>query len=191
MAHALAGRKVAIIAADGFEEVELTEPKAALEAAGATVHVVGLKPGTVRGYRHLEPGISIDVDVSLTSGRAEEYDALFIPGGLYNPDALRSDVGVLDFVKHFFKSGKPVGSICHGPQVLISAGLAKGRTLTAWKAIHVDLKNAGAIVRDEAVVVDGNLVTSRQPGDLEAMCPRLIEVFAGVMQETDRVAAPG
>lgn len=178
MSGELTGRKIAIIASDGFEEVELTEPRKALENAGATVHVVGLKPGKVRGYRHLEPGDPVDVDVPLTAGRAEDYDALFIPGGLYNPDALRSDQGMIDFVKHFFSSGKPVGSICHGPQVLISAGLAAGRTMTGWKAIQVDLKNAGATVRDQAVVVDGNLVTSRNPGDLEEMCPRLVEVFA-------------
>lgn len=178
MAKALAGKKVAIIAADGFEEVELTEPRSALQAAGAIVHVVGLKPGKVRGYRHLEPGDQIEVDVPLMEGSAEEYDALFIPGGLYNPDALRSDPGMIDFVKHFFRTGKPVGSICHGPQVLISAGLAHGRTMTGWKAIQVDLRNAGATVRDEAVVVDGNLVTSRNPGDLNEMCPRLVEVFA-------------
>lgn len=178
MSGELTGKKIAIIAADGFEEVELTEPRSALQKAGATVHVIGLKPGTVRGYRHLEPGESIEVDVPLTAGRADDYDALFIPGGLYNPDALRSDQGMIDFVTHFFRSGKPVGSICHGPQVLISAGLARGRTMTGWKAIQVDLKNAGATVRDEAVVVDGNLVTSRNPGDLEQMCPRLVEVFA-------------
>src|SRR3546814_176711 len=179
MTGMLAGKKVAIIASDGFEEVELTEPKAALEAAGATVHVVAEKPGTVRGYRHLEPGDQIAVDIALSPKLADRYDALFIPGGLYNPDALRTDRQVLDFVRHFFDSGKPVGAICHGPQVLISAGLTKGRTMTGWKAIQIDLTNAGAEVRDEAVVVDGGLVTSRQPGDLEEFCPKLVEVFAG------------
>lgn len=178
MTGKLAGKTVAIIASDGFEEVELTEPKAALEAAGANVHVVAPKPGTVRGYRHLEPGEEVPVDATISSDAASKYDALFIPGGLYNPDALRADQQVLDFVRHFFDAGKPVGSICHGPQVLISAGLAEGRTLTGWKAIQIDLKNAGATVRDESVVVDGNLITSRQPGDLDEMCPRLVEVFA-------------
>jgi protease I len=175
MAQSIEGRKVAILATHGFEQTELTEPQKALRNAGATVHVVSPEQGTIRGYNHLEPADQITVDRALSDAKADDYDALVIPGGLFNPDELRTNEAALRFVREFFKAGKPVGAICHGPQVLISADLVKGRTLTAVAPIRKDLTNAGANVLDEEVVTDKGLVTSRTPKDLPAFCAKLIE----------------
>ena len=159
----------------GFEQTELTEPQKALKNAGAIVHVVSPELGSIRGFQHLDPGENITVDRALSEAKADDYDALVIPGGLYNPDELRTNEAALQFVREFFKAGKPVGAICHGPQVLISADLVKGRTLTAVTPIRVDLTNAGANVLDQEVVTDKGLVTSRTPKDLPAFCAKLIE----------------
>jgi protease I len=175
MAQSIEGRKVAILATHGFEQTELTEPQKALRNAGATVHVVSPEQGTIRGYNHLEPADQVTVDRVLSDAKADDYDALVIPGGLFNPDELRTNEAALRFVREFFKAGKPVGAICHGPQVLISADLVKGRTLTAVAPIRKDLTNAGANVLDEEVVTDKGLVTSRTPKDLPAFCAKLIE----------------
>jgi protease I len=175
MAQSIEGRKVAILATHGFEQTELTEPQKALKNAGATVHVVSPEQGSIRGFQHLDPGENVTVDRALSEAKADDYDALVIPGGLYNPDELRTNEAALQFVREFFKAGKPVGAICHGPQVLISAGLVKGRTLTAVTPIRVDLTNAGANVLDQEVVTDKGLVTSRTPKDLPAFCAKLIE----------------
>jgi protease I len=166
---------MAILATDGFEESELFSPKGAVEAAGGTVEVISLKPGDIQGFRHMEKGRSIHVDKTLEEANAEDYDAILIPGGLFNPDRLRTDKGALKFASSFVNSRKPVFAICHGPQVLISAGVARGRKMTAVKAVQTDLENAGADVKDEPVVVDHGLVTSRTPDDLEAFNAKIVE----------------
>ncbi|WP_037458061.1 type 1 glutamine amidotransferase domain-containing protein [Skermanella stibiiresistens] len=178
MAQSIEGRKVAILATHGFEQAELTEPQKALKRAGATVHVVSPEKGSIRGYQHLEKGDEVAVDKVLAEAKADDYDALVIPGGLFNPDELRTNEAALKFVRDFFTAGKPVGAICHGPQVLISADLVKGRTLTAVAPIRKDLSNAGATVLDQEVVTDKGLVTSRTPKDLPAFCAKLIEEIA-------------
>ena len=174
----LDGKRVAIVATDGFEEVELTQPKQALEEAGARVEVVSPKGGQIQGVRHMEKGQSVKVDRELGAAKPDDYDALMLPGGLANPDALRQDEKVLAFVRHFFEAGKPVAAICHGPQILISADLVRGRTMTSWEAVQKDLQNAGATVKDEPVVVDKGLVTSRKPDDIPQFNAKMIEEFA-------------
>ena len=185
----LDGKRVAIVATDGFEEVELTQPKQALEEAGARVEVVSPKGGQIQGVRHMEKGQSVNVDRELSQAKPDEYDALMLPGGLANPDALRQDERVLAFVRHFFEAGKPVAAICHGPQVLISADLVRGRTMTSWEAVQKDLQNAGATVRDEPVVVDKGLVTSRKPDDIPQFNAKMIEEFAEGRHDAQRRSA--
>ncbi|HKK29940.1 MAG TPA: type 1 glutamine amidotransferase domain-containing protein [Alphaproteobacteria bacterium] len=174
MSKSLEGKKVAILATNWFEQSELTEPKTALEEAGATVDVVSPERGEIKGARHDQPGDTVCVDKPLEEARPEDYDALMLPGGVFNPDQLRTQEAVLSFVRHFFEAAKPVGAICHGPQVLISAGVVRGRTMTSYPSIRVDLSNAGAEVVDQEVVVDGNLITSRRPDDLPAFNKSLI-----------------
>nr|WP_084397981.1 type 1 glutamine amidotransferase domain-containing protein [Henriciella aquimarina] len=169
------GKTLAILATDGFEEVELTSPKEAMENAGAKTVVVSLKSGEIQANQHREHGIKVKVDKTLDEVKAEDFDALLIPGGLFNPDALRVEQKALDFASAFFEQKKPVFAICHGPQVLISAGLVSGRQMTGFKAIQQDLKNAGALVSDEQVVVDEGLVTSRNPDDLPAFNRKIVE----------------
>ncbi|HVI28767.1 type 1 glutamine amidotransferase domain-containing protein [Hansschlegelia sp.] len=189
MANRLDGRKIAILATDGFEQVELTEPMKALKEAGATVTVVSPSSGSIKGFKHDKPGDEVNVDQELSSADASAFDGLMIPGGLFNPDALRRDQTALAFAKAFFDAGKPVAAICHGPQVLISAGLVKGRKMTGFEAIQIDLKNAGAIVSDEAVVVDRGLVTSRKPDDIPAFNAKMVEQFAEGRHAGQRSAA--
>lgn len=169
------GKTVAILATDGFEQVELTSPKSAIEAAGGETVLVSPEQGTIEANKHREQGSTFEVDVALEEAAAKDYDALLIPGGLFNPDALRVNEHALKFVTDFFTQDKPVFSICHGPQVLISADLVKGRKMTGYQAIQRDLEHAGAIVRDEPVVVDAGLVTSRNPDDLDAFNERVVE----------------
>jgi protease I len=175
MALKAEGKKMAILATDGFEESELFSPKSAIEAAGGSVEVVSLKPGDIQGFRHMEKGRTIHVDRTLDEADEQDYDAILIPGGLFNPDRLRTDKDALKFAASFISHRKPVFAICHGPQVLISAGLVEGRTMTAVKAVQRDLANAGADVKDEPVVVDHGLVTSRTPDDLEAFNRKIVE----------------
>lgn len=170
-------RRVAILAADGFEQAELEEPMIALEEAGARVSIVSPHGGTIQGMHHADKGEQFDVDLLLEDARVEDFDALLLPGGLMNPDELRATPAAVDFVRAFGAAGKPIGSICHGPWVLIEAGLVKGRRLTSWPAIQTDIKNAGGDWVDEEVVVDNGLVTSRNPGDIPAFNARLIEEF--------------
>ena len=193
MAGKLDGKKVAILVADGFEQVEMTNPREALDAAGAETKIVSLKSGQIQGMNHMERGDKFDVDLTLDDARPEEFDALMIPGGLYNPDALRSNEGALDFARQFFKAGKPVAAICHGPQVLISADLVRGRKMTSWPAIKVDMRNAGARWVDEEVVVDNGLVSSRKPDDIPAFNNKMIEEFGEGRHEAmaGRAAAAG
>lgn len=174
----LEGKRVAILATDGFEQVELTKPREALQNAGADVEIVSPKKGAIQGFRHFDKGDEISVDRSLEDALNVDYDALVIPGGLFNPDQLRVNDKALQFTRHFFDAGKPVAAICHGPWVLVNAKVVEGRELTAVKTIHVDLKNAGAKVADREVVVDNGLVTSRTPDDLPAFCSKIVEEFA-------------
>jgi protease I len=177
MPNKLSGKKVAILAADGFEEVELTKPKKALEEAGAKTAVISIKSGEIQGMNHADKGEKVAVDLTLDNAEPEDFDALVIPGGLMNPDTLRSTPEALEFTRHFFREGKPVAAICHGPWVLIDAGVVGGRTLTSWPAIKTDVRNAGGNWVDEEVVVDNGLVTSRKPDDIPAFNEKMIEEF--------------
>lgn len=174
----ISGKKVAILATHGFEESELTSPRDALKAAGATVHVVSPESGELQAFKHLEKGIKVGVDKVLAQARAEDYDALMLPGGLFNPDQLRTNKDALAFVQAFLKAGKPVAAICHAPWILADAGALKGRKVTSVPTIRKDIENAGATWVDEEVVVDNGIVTSRTPKDLEAFNAKLIEEIA-------------
>lgn len=176
--QSLTGKKVAILVTNGFEQVELTEPKAALEKAGATAQIVSPEKRHVKGWKMTDWGDSFDVDVALAKASPDDFDALLLPGGVMNPDTLRGDEDAVRFIKHFVTSSKPIAAICHGPWTLIEAGAVAGRTMTSYSSIKTDLKNAGANWIDEAVVVDRGLVTSRNPGDLKAFNARMIEEFA-------------
>ena len=189
MAHDLSGKKIAILATDGFEQSELAEPKRALEQAGATVHIVAPKTGEIRGWQHTDWGDAFPVDVGLGQARAEDYHGLVLPGGQINPDKLRLEPEAVAFVRAFFEAGKPVGAICHGPWLLIEAEVVRGRTVTSYASIRTDLKNAGANWVDREVVVDQGLVTSRNPGDLEAFNAKIIEEFAEGRHEGQRRSA--
>ncbi len=189
MNQELLNKRVAILAADGFEQVELEKPKQALEEAGATVSIVSPAGDTIQGMHHADKGDKFDVDLLLEHAKPEEFDALLIPGGLMNPDTLRATPAALDFTRAFFAAGKPVAAICHGPWVLIDAGVVRGRMLTSWEAIQTDVKNAGGNWVDEEVVVDNGLVTSRKPADIPAFNRKMIEEFAeGVHPRQARVA---
>jgi protease I len=174
----LNGKKVAILVADGFEQVELTKPQQALEEAGAETIIVSPAQGKVKGWNHTEWGDELPVDLALDQADAEDFDALLLPGGVMNPDKLRRQPKALKFVKAFFDAGKPVAAICHGPWTLIDAGVAQGRHMTSYETIQTDLKNAGVRWEDREVVVDGNLVTSRKPDDIPAFNKAMIEAFA-------------
>lgn len=174
----LSGKTVAVLAADGFEQIELTEPMKALKAAGAEVHIVSPKSGEIQGFNHFDKGDRFKVDRTLQETDASAYDAILMPGGAQSPDQLRIDEDALTFVRAFFDAGKPVAAICHAPWILIDAGVAEGRRLTSYKTIRTDLRNAGAEVVDEEVVVDDGLVTSRDPDDLPAFCAKMVEEFA-------------
>ena len=178
MPQSLSGKTVAILATDGFEQVELTEPMKALKAAGATVEIVSLKSGEIQGFNHFDKGDTFRVDRTLDETDPSRYEALMLPGGAHNPDQLRVEDKALAFVRAFFDASKPVAAICHAPWLLIDAGVAEGRKLTSYKTIRTDLKNAGAEVVDEEVVVDDGLVTSRDPDDLPAFCAKMVEEFA-------------
>jgi len=176
--HDLAGKRVAILVADGFEQVELDQPRAALDQAGATTQVISPARGRVKGMNHHEPAAGAKVDVALASARPEDYDALLLPGGVANPDALRQEKAAVQFVRAFFDAGKPVAAICHGPQVLIEADVVRGRKLTSFPSVKTDLKNAGAEWVDEVVVVDQGLVTSRKPDDIPRFNEKMLEEIA-------------
>jgi protease I len=177
MAGKLDGKTIAILATDGVEQVELLSPRDALIQAGARVEVISPEGGEIQGFDHLTPDKKINSDKSLGQVRAEDYDGLVLPGGVANPDQMRTEKSVQDFIRGFFDAGKPVGAICHAPWLLIDAGVVRGRKLTSYKTIRLDLKNAGAEVVDQEVVVDKGLVTSRSPDDLPAFNAKLIEEF--------------
>jgi protease I len=175
--------RVAAVAADGFEQVELTVPLKALKRAGARVHVVSLHPSAIRGMNHMVPGKKVDVDRTILEVDPDEYDALLLPGGMISPDALRQSDEVLAFVQHFDRARKPIAVICHGPWLLISAGLASGRQLTSWPGIRDDVRNAGAIWSDDPLVEDGNWISSRGPQDLPVFVDAMLAHFADAAPE--------
>ena len=173
----LKGKRVAIVAADMVERVELIEPRKALQDVGAETELISLKPGEIKTFNHFAPAESETVDKAVEEVDASEYDALMIPGDVGNPDQLRGDENMVAFVRDFFEQGKPVAAICHAPWVLIDAGVVRGRTMTSWPTVGTDLRNAGANWVDKEVVVDGGLVTSRKPDDIPAFNKKMIEEF--------------
>ncbi|GAB4181438.1 MAG: type 1 glutamine amidotransferase domain-containing protein [Wenzhouxiangellaceae bacterium] len=177
MTKKLAEKKIAILATDGFEQVELTEPMKAVREAGATAEIVSLKSGTIQGFNHTEKGHAFTVDKTLDEVTASDYNALILPGGVHNPDTLRTDEKAVTFVRDFFKQHKPVSAICHGPWLLVEADVLKDRTVTSWPSVKTDIINAGGRWVDEAVVVDEGLTTSRKPDDLAAFCAKTVEEF--------------
>ncbi len=179
MSNELQGKKIAILAADGVEKVELEQPRAAMRQAGAQVEVLSPKAGEIEARNHdLELAGRFAVDRAVSDASVDEFDGLVLPGGTVNPDKLRLDSSAVAFVREFVNSGKPVAAICHGPVTLVEAGVAVGRTLTSYPSIRTDLRNAGAHVVDEEVVVDGNLISSRSPSDLPAFCATIVRQFA-------------
>jgi protease I len=168
-------KRIAILAADGFEQSELQEPMLALEEAGATVSIVSPNPKTIQGMRHADKGDEFEVDIPLEDAKPAEFDALLLPGGLMNPDELRSTAAAVKFVRAFADAGKLIAAICHGPWVLIEAGLVNGRRLTSWPAIQTDIRNAGGIWVDKEVVVSKRIITSRKPDDIPAFNDKIIE----------------
>jgi protease I len=178
MADELSGRKVAFLATDMFEQVELTEPWKAVEEAGGTPELVSLEEGEIQGFNHYDKADTFTVDRTVEEASVEDYDALVIPGGVGNPDAMRMDENAVRFVREFFDAGKPMAVICHGPWMLVESGVVRGRTVTSWPSIETDIRNAGGTWVDKEVVVDEGLVTSRKPDDLPAFCAKLVEEFA-------------
>lgn len=178
MSQELEDCKVAILVAEGFEQSELTEPRKALEAAGAKTSIVSNAKSAVRGWKHFDKADEFKVDVELDQAKPHEFDALLLPGGVVNPDQLRMIPQAVQFVREFFDAGKPVAAICHGPWTLIEADAVRGKKVTSWPSLKTDLKNAGAVWVDAETVVDDQLVTSRKPDDLPAFNRKMIEVFA-------------
>jgi protease I len=178
MGNELRNKRVAALVENGFEQSELLEPKEALEAAGAQVDVVSPQSGKVKGWKHTDWGQEVAVDRDLAEVKADEYDALLLPGGVMNPDRLRMNSQAVAFVKAFADTGKPIAAICHGPWTLIEAGAVQGRTMTSWPSLQSDLRNAGAHWVDQEVVTDNGLVTSRKPDDIPAFNRKMIEEFA-------------
>jgi protease I len=184
--QSLNGKKVAILVEDGFEQIELTSPKEALEEAGAKTFIISPKSGKVKGWEHTQWGKEFPVDVNVEQAKANDYDALLLPGGVMNPDKLRTSKPAVQFVQSFFEQRKPVGSICHGPWMLVEADVLKGRKVTSYHSIKTDVKNAGATWVDQEVVVDQGLVTSRNPDDLPAFNRKLVEEVAEGQHERQR-----
>ena len=178
MASHLKGKKIAILVADGFEQVELTEPRKALQDAGADTKVVSPADGRVKGWNHKDWGDEISVDIALKSASADDFDALLLPGGVMNPDHLRMDRDAIRFVRDFFDTGKPVAAICHGPWSLVEADVLRGRTLTSWPSLKTDIRNAGGNWVDKEVVNNRGLVTSRKPDDIPAFNREMISLFS-------------
>jgi protease I len=178
MRQNLSGIRVAILATDGFEQSELTDPRRALDQAGASTEVVSLRSGEIKGWNHKEWGETVAVDKTVDSADAKIFDALLLPGGVMNPDSLRMDAKAVAFVKAFFAAKKPVAAICHGPWMVVEAGAAKGRTLTSWPSLKTDIQNAGGNWVDRETVVDDNLVTSRNPQDIPAFNREVAKLFA-------------
>jgi protease I len=195
----LQGKKIAALFTDGVEQVEFTEPKQALEAAGAQVTVVSLKPGQVKAWNSKEWGAQIPVDQTLDQAKPDDFDALLLPGGVMNPDTLRMNPAAVQFAKRLFESRKPIAAICHGPWLLVEAGVVQGRTLTSYPSLKTDIRNAGGNWVDREVVVDQGLVTSRNPNDIPAFNQKMVEEFAEgpysarmpLGQQADEAMTPG
>jgi deglycase len=177
MSDELKGKKIAFLAAEGVEQVELTEPWKAVESAGGTPELVSVEAGEVQAFNHLDKADTFTVDKTAADADASDYDGLVLPGGVANPDFLRTDQDAVNFVRAFFEQAKPVGVICHGPWTLVEADVLRGRTLTSWPSLQTDLRNAGANWVDEEVHVDEGLVSSRNPDDLPAFCAKIVEEF--------------
>ena len=178
MPSQLTGLRVAMLATDGVEEVEYTQPRASLEQAGATVELISIKPGSIQAVQHGDKSGTYTVERLVTEVDARQYDALVLPGGVANPDKLRMDDNAVHFTRAFFEQGKPVGAICHGPWMLVEADVVRGRTVTSWPSLRTDIRNAGGQWVDEEVHVDHGLVTSRNPGDIPAFAKKLVEEIA-------------
>jgi protease I len=189
MADTLHGKKIAFLATDMVEQVELIGPWEALEGAGAELELVSIEDGEIQGFNHFDKADTFKVDRTVEEARAADYDALVLPGGVGNPDALRMDENAVQFVRDFFDQGKPVGAICHAPWLLIEAGVVRDRTVTSWPSLTTDLRNAGATRVDQEVVVDNGLVTSRKPDDIPAFNEKLIEEFAEGRHEAQAAKA--
>lgn len=187
MSNKLQGKKIAFLATDGFEQVELTQPWEALKAEGAEVHLVSLEKGKIQGFNHFEKADQFDVDKTIDDVKADDYNGLVLPGGVHNPDALRVNDDAVSFIRDFFKQHKPVSAICHGPWTLVEADVLKGRKLTSWPSLKTDIENAGGTWVDEQCVVDEGLTTSRNPDDLDAFCKKTIEEMSEGKHE-DQVA---
>ena len=183
MANELQGKRIAFIAADGVEQVELTEPWKAVEQAGAEPELLSVEEGEVQGFEHLDKGATFKVDKVVSRADPADYDGLVLPGGVANPDFLRTDENTVQFIRRFFEQGKPVGVICHGPWTLVEAGIVKGRTITSWASLRTDIENAGGKWVDKEVVVDAGLVSSRKPADLPAFCAKIVEEFGEGVHE--------
>jgi protease I len=186
MANELQGKKIAFLATDMVEQVELTEPWKAVQQAGGEPELVSLKPGEIQAFKHYDKADSFKVDKTVEEVNASDYDALVQPGGVGNPDTLRTDENAVDFVREFFEQGKPVAVICHGPWMLVEAGVVRGRTVTSWPSLQTDIRNAGGNWVDEEVHVDNGLVTSRKPDDLPAFNKKLVEEFAEGRHEAQK-----
>ncbi len=174
----LDGKRIAFVATDGVEQVELTEPWKAVEEAGGRPELISIEAGEIQGFNHLDKADKFSVDRRASDANAGDYDALVLPGGVANPDRLRTEDDVVGFITGFFEEGKPVAVICHGPWTLVEGDLVRGRTITSWPSVKTDIRNAGGNWVDEEVVVDGGLVSSRKPDDLPAFCAKLVEEFA-------------
>jgi protease I len=178
MANELEGKRIAFLATDGVEQIELEKPLEAVEEAGGEVELISIEEGEFQGFDHLDKGKKCTADRAVGDADASDYDGLVLPGGVANPDFLRGDEDAVSFVRDFFEQGKPVGAICHGPWTLVEAGVVRGRTLTSWPSVRTDIENAGGSWVDEEVHVDSGLVTSRKPDDLPAFCEKIVEEFA-------------
>ena len=189
MADKLQGKRVAFLATDMVEQVELTEPWKAVKDAGGTPELVSLKEGEIQGFDHYDKADTFKVDRTVEEARAEDYDALVIPGGVGNPDTMRTDENAVQLVRDFFEQGKPVGVICHGPWMLVEAGVVRGRKVTSWPSLQTDIRNAGGDWVDQEVVVDEGLVTSRKPDDLPAFNEKIVEEFCEGRHEQQAASA--
>jgi len=184
----LQGKRVAFLATDMVEQVELTEPWKAVESEGAIPELISLEDGEIQGFNHYDKADTFKVDHTVEEARADDYDALVVPGGVGNPDTMRMDENAVDLVRRFFEQGKPVGVICHGPWMLVEAGVVRGRTVTSWPSLRTDIRNAGGNWVDKEVVVEDGLVTSRKPDDLPAFTKKVVEEFAEGRHEKQAAA---
>ena len=188
MGDKLQGKRVAFLATDMVEQVELTEPWKAVESEGAIPELISLEDGEIQGFNHYDKADTFKVDHTVEEARADDYDALVVPGGVGNPDAMRMDENAVELVRRFFEQGKPVGVICHGPWMLVEAGVVRGRTVTSWPSLRTDIRNAGGNWVDKEVVVEDGLVTSRKPDDLRAFTKKIVEEFAEGRHEKQAAA---